>query len=452
MLSRSIVLTGVAVIHLAWSQQTVLIDSTNDGSFEGTGNAGWTLVDETGAPNHWCIGSARAPSHGSRCAYISDTADCSRHAYRSGVRTRAVHLYKMITIPVGQPFLRLSLKALTRGSEFDKASVYLVPQSNPITGGRLPDATHLLFYITHVSGGYNAYGVSSTNWTPIVYYTCVEPGIYFLVFSWQNSLNFSYNPPIAIDEVSLISYANDPDPLAKPGEGVVSVSGFPYNHAPMPATTCGLGDDLRAFQVKNACSKDYLQSPERLWSFTAPQNGCLEITFVGDTNDPNEAWKWFGLQLFEGNPLTCGRCIASHTTYGSVFRTLRANVISGQKYYLLLDASYSTICGSFLQLHLSLSSIPCAAALPTSSGDRINWSVSPSPAREKVRIHGTLSEVGPVRLQIFSSMGQVVLDTQLPAVMEEFSYEVPLSGWAKGLYLVRLTTVHGSATRAFWVE
>lgn len=446
-------MTGLLLVH---AQQTTLIDPANEGGFEGTGNAGWMLVSQTGSPNRWCIGSARAPSLGSRCAYISDTTACDRYSYaiNSGVQT-TVHLYRSITVPAGESFLTLSFKGILRGEgNFDCLEVYLVPQGNPIIGGQNLPQTQRLFRVVYDPDGFEpgAYIASYTDWTPITHYTCAEPGSYFLVFSWKNDLSTGNNPPIAIDEVSLISSAQAPDPVAALGSGVTSVTNFPYNHTPVPATTCGQRDDIQVFNTRNACSGNHLDSEDRVWGFTAPQNGCLEVTFTGDTTDNSGAWRYFGLQLFEGNPVACGRCVASHTTSQRARRTLQANVTSGQKYYLLLDGDAPPACGRFLELRMTITTGPCATALAHFSEREIQWTLSPSPAREQLSVRGSVERATMLYLQVFSTTGQKVYESAILPIHDSFSHEISLNGWTGGLYIARLSGEGVSVSRSFIVE
>lgn len=410
-----LILGFLASVFLAWSQQTTLIDPATDGGFEGSGTAGWTLVDQTGAANRWCIGNAATPSAGNRCAYVSDTAACNRHQYQ-GNSTTTIHLYRPITVPAGQTFLTLSFKAILRGEgEFDHLRVYLVPQGTAITGGIDLPNTAQLFKVIYDSDGFEAgcYIVSPTNWTTVTHYTCADAGQYMLVFTWKNDYAFGNNPPIAVDEISLIASATASDPVAALGAGVTNVTTFPYTHTPSPSTTCGQGDEVQSFNTENACNAAYLDGEDRLWAFTAPQSGCLEVIFWGDTTESSGAWRYFGLQLFEGNPVACGRCIGSHTTSNRAQRTLRANVTSGQKYYLLLDIDPVPGCGRFLELRMSLQTGPCASALPMAASGGLTWQVGPSPAHETISLQGTLTESGLLHVRVFTAVGQKLYETSL---------------------------------------
>lgn len=447
---------GVAALPLLWAQQTTLIDPTQEGSFEGTGMAGWTMVDQTGQPNHWCIGNVNtpAPSHGSRYAYISDTTDCSRHSYTNGPGDVVVHLYRSITVPTGQTFLTLSLKALQRGEgDADALEVYLLPIGTALSGGILPPATNRLFRVMYTTSSVDlqsGYAVSNVSWTSLTYYTCAEAGTYWLVFSWKNDRLVRDNPPIAMDEISLIASATAPDPAL--GSGVTPVTTFPYSHTPTPATTCGQSDDIRVFQVKNPCSASHLDSEDRVWTFTAPQNGCLQVTFLGDTTESSDAWLYFGLQLFEGNPFACGRCIASHTTFSQARRTLRANVTSGQKYYLLLDGDASPNCGRFLELRIDLSAGVCATALSPASDGFSDLTLGPSPAQDYLHLRGEVASPEPLRLIVWDAQGRKLWETSLSPAAGSFAYSLPVSDWPSGLYFLQLTQGYNSLSRSFLKE
>ncbi|MCX7607578.1 MAG: T9SS type A sorting domain-containing protein [Bacteroidia bacterium] len=331
--------------------------------------------------------------------------------------------------------------------------MYFVAQTTPITGGALPSPTSL-FEVrtenTNPTAINNSYMVSATNWTAISHYFCVNPGNYWLVFTWENDNNQLQNPPMAIDEVSLVASAQAPDPAL--GTGVTPVATFPYNHAPVPASTCNLKDDIRGFMTASACRTDYLRSEDRVWSFIPSQNGCLEVTFWADTTDDPIRWGWFGLQLFEGNPIACGRCVASHTTSNRAFRSLRANVTSGQKYYLVLDHFNYGYCSQFLELRMTLASGPCATSLSPAKESLSEVRISPSPAQGVLSILGEKASDVPLQVEIFNASGRRIYTHVESTLPGGFKIEIPVASWAPGVYFVRLIAGDATIARPFMVE
>jgi hypothetical protein len=75
---RNLILTAAWLSGLLWAQ-TILVDGTGDGSFEGgTGCAGngyivndWTIVNGN-QTNRWAVNTGAGATHGSRAIYITN--------------------------------------------------------------------------------------------------------------------------------------------------------------------------------------------------------------------------------------------------------------------------------------------------------------------------------------------------------------------------------------------
>ncbi len=237
------------------AQTTTLTDPTTDGGFEG--GHGWTLVNSPTYPNRWCVGSATQPSDGNSCFYISDTTACNRYQYPglSGGPTY-VYAHKQITVPAGQSYLTISLKAKQKGEgNNDCVVLYLVPATVRITPGAPLDDAYRLFILYNGENQVfrkEGYRVNDGNFTAVSHITCADAGVYRLVIAWRSDYSPQNQPPASIDEVSVVSSATPSDPPL--GGGVIDVPALPYAHPTTPTpTTCGSGNDLFGFNVKNRC-------------------------------------------------------------------------------------------------------------------------------------------------------------------------------------------------------
>ena len=75
---RNLILTAAWLSGLLWAQ-TILVDGTGDGSFEGgTGCAGndytvdgWTIVNGN-QTNRWAVNTGAGATHGSQAIYITN--------------------------------------------------------------------------------------------------------------------------------------------------------------------------------------------------------------------------------------------------------------------------------------------------------------------------------------------------------------------------------------------
>lgn len=120
---RNLILTAAWLSGLLWAQ-TILVDGTGDGSFEGgTGCAantyavnGWTIVNDN-QTNRWAVNTGAGATHGSRAIYITNNcgANPPPHQYTTSSATSVVHFYRDITVPAGEPYLTISFSLIVQG-------------------------------------------------------------------------------------------------------------------------------------------------------------------------------------------------------------------------------------------------------------------------------------------------------------------------------------------------
>ena len=193
--------------------QTVLISPTGDGGFENGATPAannWTAVNSS--TDGWVVGLAPTPSAGSNCAYVS--SDGGTGWTYSQFSTRQ-HLYYDVTIPAGEGLLTLTFKWKANGegagtSDYDNMRVYFGTVADMGT----PVTTNEINVACRVSGpGANngMYKLNNTAWNTETINLTGTPGTtYRLAFTWKSDVSGIYNPPAAIDEVSLISNPIDP--------------------------------------------------------------------------------------------------------------------------------------------------------------------------------------------------------------------------------------------------
>jgi hypothetical protein len=186
-----------SLISLMMQAQTVLVNPNAEGGFElGTDFAanGWT-VDNGAQTNQWFVGTVPL-SPNNNAAYISNDGGTTWNY--TNTSTSVVHFYRDITFPAGETDIQLSFWIKGIGeSSFDRLRVYLVPTTTtPVAG-------------TELSSGQ----VGQANYS--LQNEWIKVGIQIpasaagttqrLVFSWRNDNSSGTNPPIAIDNISLIS-------------------------------------------------------------------------------------------------------------------------------------------------------------------------------------------------------------------------------------------------------
>lgn len=180
------------------SAQTVLISPTGDGGFEtgatfGTNN--WTVVNGTQA-NKWFVGSVPTGFTGTRCAYISNNGTGTTHNYATG-SSSVTHIYRDVVFPPGQTCINLTFSWKNDGEwGYDYLAVYLVNTgTTPVAGTELVTGQLGIDYDSQTAWQTVALSIPAAN----------AGTTKRLVFSWANDNLFGFQPPAAIDNISLVA-------------------------------------------------------------------------------------------------------------------------------------------------------------------------------------------------------------------------------------------------------
>ena len=184
--------------------QTTLINPATDGGFENgaTFSAnGWTAVNAS--TDGWQVGNAPVVATGSNCGYVSANGGTS---WTYSQISTVTHIYKEVTVPVGENKINLSFKWKAGGegsttSDWDNLKVFWASSSYTPTTSAVTGQTQLIG-----SGAINGmYKLNSTNWNSETIVFVASPGTYRLIFSWKSDISDIANPPAALDDISLIS-------------------------------------------------------------------------------------------------------------------------------------------------------------------------------------------------------------------------------------------------------
>ena len=186
--------------------QTTLINPTGDGGFENGStfsSNGWTVVNYgTGTNNDWFLGNAPVTFAGTNVAYVSNTSGATWNY--SNATTSTSHFYRDITVPAGENVLSLNFQWKGNGeSGWDRLLIYAAPITVvPATGTPASNSTVFtgatLLY-TQTVFPQAAYTNASVNFINGFGST------FRLIFTWQNDASLGTTPPVAIDNISLVS-------------------------------------------------------------------------------------------------------------------------------------------------------------------------------------------------------------------------------------------------------
>jgi hypothetical protein len=225
------VIFGLLVGCNAINAQTTIISPSGDGGFEtGTGTFaanGWTVVNQSTSPSTaWVTGSGKTsgfyslPSS-SRCAFISGDGGTSWNFLSASLG--GVHFYRDVIIPAGETNVILSFKYQQNGSVNARFQVFLCSTTltpvagQPTSGGSTvgtngwgvpgPRGAPFLLLNTNTSASQAPGNVVYSAAIPqTLLRNCTAQDTVRLVFTWQSSTTVT-NPPVAIDEISLVSSA-----------------------------------------------------------------------------------------------------------------------------------------------------------------------------------------------------------------------------------------------------
>ena len=208
---RTLIITAAWLSGLLWAQ-TILVNGTGDGSFEGgtgcAGNSytvnGWTIVNGA-QTNRWAVNTGAGATHGSQAIYITNNCGLNPppHFYTISNATSVVHFYRDITVPAGEPYLTISFSLIVQGegtsTQYDYLDIFIAPTSVTPAAG------------TEVSATYRVarYNLQSSTWvsrTACASYT----GTVRVIFSWVNNGSLGTQPPAALDQIHITSNATAP--------------------------------------------------------------------------------------------------------------------------------------------------------------------------------------------------------------------------------------------------
>lgn len=338
-MKKIIVSAALVLIGLSSNAQTTIINPAGDGGFETGATFAANNWQEAqiggGAANKWYVGSAVMMT-GARCAYISNNNGTS-NAY-TNTQARIQHIYRDVTIPAGQPFVTLQFNWKGIGeSGYDYMTVHLVSTATtPVAGTALATG--------QIGGPY----VNINTWqTATISLPCNLAGTtQRLVFTWRNDGIIGTDPPIALDNVSLVSSASGPSCAALLGTGVTNIAALPY--ASGAGTTCGNVDNITTTTTPICGSSWYYGGEDNVWIFTPTSSGLITISLTSTGS-------YTGLMLYQGCPVGCSAapvCVANNQDWtGS--KSMCVNVTAGLTYYLVLDSWPWPTCNAYSNLTIS---------------------------------------------------------------------------------------------------
>ena len=198
--------------------QTTLIDPNAGGGFElGSTIAanGWSTVNASA--DGWAVGAAPVSASGSNCGYVSSDAGAT---WTYSQLSTFTHMYRDVTIPANESKVTLTFKWKANGegtttTDWDNMKVFLAPTTViPTTGAAVTGATQL----SGAGSTSGMYKLSFAGWNNETIVFVGTPGTtYRLIFSWKSDGFDVFNPPAALDDISLVSSA--------PGEFISIVTG-----------------------------------------------------------------------------------------------------------------------------------------------------------------------------------------------------------------------------------
>lgn len=127
------------------------------------------------------------------------------------------------------------------------------------------------------------------------------------------------------------------------GTGMVNIAALPYVSS--GRTTCGKVNDLNASNTLICGNTSYLTGEDEVFVFTPATSGNITISIASSGS-------YTGLMLYQGCPLsttcsgTASTCIAfEQSSTGG--KSICANVVAGQTYYLIVDSWASPACNPY---------------------------------------------------------------------------------------------------------
>ncbi|MBO6881520.1 GEVED domain-containing protein [Winogradskyella sp.] len=208
---RFLLFLGLILSGFTINAQTTVIDLTAEGGFEDGptfGDNGWVTNSPASASwNQWvCDTGASSGFSGTNAAYVSNNRNATipPHTYTNNV-TRVSHLYRDITFTPGESNITLSFDWIVDGeSTYDYMRIWLVPQSfTPNYGTQITASGTAPTGNVQISGNFS----EQYTWTNSTFQL---PSNYAgvgarLVFEWRNDGSLGGNPPIGLDNISLVT-------------------------------------------------------------------------------------------------------------------------------------------------------------------------------------------------------------------------------------------------------
>uniref|UniRef100_UPI004049E8FE hypothetical protein n=1 Tax=Flavobacterium sp. TaxID=239 RepID=UPI004049E8FE len=181
---------------MIFAQTTLISPTINNGGFE-SNLTGWSVAQTGVERGAWYSGTATAYA-GTRSAYISDNTGTT-NTY-TGTQARVQHLYRQVTFPAGETNINLSFYWKGEGegsfSDWDNLKVFV---SSTIPTAGTSNAT-----LDQVGASwYN----QQTTWqnASITLPASLAGTTRYLIFQWKHDGSGTYDPPAAIDNITLTS-------------------------------------------------------------------------------------------------------------------------------------------------------------------------------------------------------------------------------------------------------
>lgn len=201
-----LVVTVIALPGVKINAQTTLIDPAGAGGFElgaDMASNGWTVVNA--ATDGWFVGNAPVVATGNNCGFISSTGGGGWAYSQFSVFN---HMYRDITIPANESKVTLSFKWKAGGegtgaSDWDNMKVFLASTST------VPTSTAAVTGATQLSGPgavNGMYKLNSAAWNnETITFSGVPGTTYRLIFQWKSDGFDIFNPPAALDDISVVT-------------------------------------------------------------------------------------------------------------------------------------------------------------------------------------------------------------------------------------------------------
>jgi hypothetical protein len=310
--------------------QTVLIDPNGDGGFENgaTFSAnGWTVFNGgTATTNRWALATANLTNGtynfnktGNYAAFITNSATANTWAYSGTSAT--VHFYRNVQFPAGQTNVNLSFRwnCLGEFSNWDALYVYIADTTvTPVLGSPSGSSTTPFWTGTGtptlVGGPYYQLPAGNGQTTTVnIPQSAIGNATSIankrLFFVWKNDVSGIYQPPVALDDISLTSIcAGLAPPVLSPAASAICAGSSVILTSTLPAPSASTL--LLSESFENGT----------LGAFSV-STGALNTATTGTTNWANYTNSGLGsLTTSNGNNFVAANADAGG--YGSVTHSL----------------------------------------------------------------------------------------------------------------------------------